>query len=75
MCRYVENYSIADLAKAEKLDQFMREAQQYEAMVKSDRKSLTGSSSDVRKAERDDDASKSIFQMKALNVKSFNERL
>jgi len=71
--RHQKDY-MSYIVQAEKLDQFMREAQQYEAMVKSDRKSLTASA-EIRKAERDDDASKSIFQMKALNVKTFNERL
>jgi len=51
------------IVQAEKLDQFMREAQQQE--------SVFGASS---QKQRDDTAAKAMYQMKSVSVKMFNER-
>jgi hypothetical protein len=50
------------IVQAEKLDQFMRESQQQQSVLGS------------RAKDRDDDAAKSMFQMKSVSVKAFNER-
>jgi hypothetical protein len=50
------------IVQAEKLDQFMRESQQQQAVLGSSAKA------------RDDDAAKSMFQMKSVSIKAFNER-
>lgn len=58
---------ISYVVQAEKLDQFMREAQQHESVF-----GVQGES--ARKERRDDDSSKAMFQMKNVSVRTFNER-
>jgi hypothetical protein len=51
------------VSQAEKLDGFMRESQQQEAVFGA-----------KDKKERDDTAAKSMYQMKSVSVKAFSNR-
>ena len=52
------------IVQAEKLDQFMREAKQQEEVL--------GSAKQASSRNRDDEASKSMYQMKGLNYAMFH---
>jgi hypothetical protein len=56
------------IVQAEKLDGFMREAQQQDLIFGSKNEGDRGKS-------RDDEASKAIFQMKSVSVSNFNKKL